>query len=102
MSTTTPPAKSARRLRESRRQACHQKPTAAEPSSTGMAHPGIEPAVDEVGRKVACERDESVHDDHAHDERVVAVDRTLDEVAPRARQPEDGFNDERSGDDECG
>ena len=68
-----------------------------------MAHPGIEPAIDEVGRQIACQGDESVHDDHAHDERVVAVDCTLDEVAPDARQAKNtGFNDEGSGDDERG
>src|SRR5476651_905345 len=99
MIKTTPPAASATGLRRRRCHACPQKPRALRPRISSMTEPWIKPAVDEIRREVAQERDHAVHDDHAHDESVIAVDRPLDQIAAATGKPKHCFNHERARDD---
>ena len=43
---------------------------------------------------------DAVDEDHAHDQRVVAIDGALHEIAARTRQAEHGLDHQRAGDDE--
>src|SRR5687767_2877764 len=88
-------AMTAARFPRSRRQASLHCPRASarvgESSATAVsliAYPRIEPSVEQIGGEVAQERECSVDDDHAHDERVVTIDRTFDQIASRAGQAE--------------
>src|SRR5262245_30886908 len=64
------------------------------------AHPRIQPAIEQICDEVAQERDHAVHDDHPHHEGVVAVDRTLHEIAADPRQAEYRLHDQRPGEHE--
>src|SRR6185436_1224749 len=101
MTAMTPAEITAARSRAMRLSAPAQSPPAMRtPAPSVMAHARVQPAVEQIRDQVAEERDDAVHDDHPHHERVVAIDRALHEIAPRPRQPEHGFDDERTRDDE--
>src|SRR5690348_717812 len=70
--------------------------TGAEPKACAslMPHPWIQPTISEVRGEVEEERQRAVEHDHAHDERVVAIEGALDHVPPRAGQREDRLHHE--------
>src|SRR2546428_4893382 len=59
----------------------------------------IKQAIGEIDQEVEQNDERPVEDDHAHDERVIAVERALHEIAADAGNPEDGLDHHRSGDD---
>src|SRR5215470_14044395 len=54
----------------------------------------IEPTAGEIGEEIEQQRQHPVHDHHAHDERVVAVDGALYQVTPASRQTKHRLDDQ--------
>src|SRR5512135_3399864 len=89
-STTSAAEATAARLPRNRRRASAHRPPSI------VADAGIEPAIHEVHGEVEQQDQRGVEDDHAHDERVVAVDRALHEVTADAGQAEHLLDDQRA------
>src|SRR6185312_9371194 len=67
-----------------------------------MPHPWIEPAVNEIGGEIEEERQRAIENDHRHDERVVAIERALDQVAAGSRKRKHRLHHQRSREDVSG
>src|SRR5689334_20509925 len=78
MTAMTPAETTAARSRAIRPSApAHNPPAIRTPAPSVMSHAWIQPAVEQIRHEIAEERDDAVHDDHPHHERVVAIDRAL-------------------------
>src|SRR6056297_4068195 len=69
--------------------ACSKASFSGAVDSAVIADPGIEPGIDQVDQVVQHDDQNTIEDDHAHDQRVVAVQRALDEVTADAGNGED-------------
>src|SRR5262245_3592125 len=112
---TSRAARRAARLCASRRQVPDQSRTSAVTSrgtvfgiggallpASLMADPRVEPRIGEIDGEIEQHDQRRVEDHHAHDQRVVTVDRTLDEVTPDAGKTERLFDNQRPGQQRCG
>src|SRR6187549_3177105 len=85
-------------LRRAQASPQNERPATGLSTTTSViAHPGINDGVEQVDDKV--EQDGEYRDDHdsAHDQRVVAVKRCIDEIAADAWNGEDRLDDDRTG-----
>src|SRR3954467_335783 len=95
----------AARVRGTRRRASAQSERPATSSTIGrtaaslIAHPRIDERVDHVDEEVEGEDENGDEHDGPHDEGVAAVQGSLDEVAPDARQAEDRLDHDRAGEE---
>src|SRR3546814_8050114 len=69
---------------------------------SGEADPRVQEPVEKVDDQVEEDDQRAIEDDDAEDERVVAVERSLDEMAADPGNPENLFDDDRAGDDPGG
>src|SRR5690242_18651933 len=72
--------------------------TASVMAPSVVTHARIDQAVSQVDQEIGEDDEDAVEDGDAHDQRVVAVERGLDEIPPNPGNAEDLLDDDGSGD----